>query len=74
MDAVRTDSGSTHGASGFTRYRYSMSWERDWGWIISWMNKRAAQGSTAARDMYAGGGPFLIDRKTICRDLGVRAM
>jgi hypothetical protein len=28
-----------------------MSWERDWGWIISWMNKRAAQGSTAARDM-----------------------
>jgi hypothetical protein len=51
-----------------------MSWERDWGWIISWMNKRAAQGSTAARDMYAGGGPFLIDRKTICRGLGVRAM
>jgi hypothetical protein len=51
-----------------------MSWERDWGWIISWMNKRAARGSTAARDMYAGGGPFLIDRKTICRGLGVRAM
>ncbi len=38
--------------------------ERDWGWIISWLNKRAARGSTATRDAYAGGGPFLIDRKT----------
>ena len=40
--------------------------ERDWGWIVSWNNKRAAEGSTDARDCYAGGGPFLIDRKT-CR-------
>jgi Immunity protein 35 len=38
--------------------------ERDWGWIVSWKNKRAVQGSTDTRDFYAGGGPFLIDRKT----------
>ena len=38
--------------------------EHDWGWVISWLNKRAAQGSTAIEDMYAGGGPFLVDRKT----------
>ena len=38
--------------------------ERDWGWVISWLNKRAAQGSTAIEDMYGGGGPILIDRKT----------
>jgi Immunity protein 35 len=38
--------------------------ERDWGWIISWTNERAVQGSMATRDMYAGGGHFLIDRKT----------
>ncbi|MGH3248128.1 MAG: YrhB domain-containing protein [Trebonia sp.] len=38
--------------------------ERDWGWIVSWLNKRAAQGSTAIGDRSAGGGPFLIDRKT----------
>jgi hypothetical protein len=39
--------------------------ERDWGWVISWLlSKREAQGSTAPRDLHAGGGPFLIDRKT----------
>jgi hypothetical protein len=38
--------------------------EHDWGWIISWHNRRAAQGSTAIQDTYAGGGPLLIDRKT----------
>jgi hypothetical protein len=38
--------------------------ERDWGWVVSWLNKRAAEGSTATSDLYAGGGPFLIDRKT----------
>lgn len=38
--------------------------ERDWGWIISWLNKRAVEGSRETRDLYAGGGPFLIDRKT----------
>jgi hypothetical protein len=36
---------------------------RNWGWIISWLNKRAAQGSAATQDTYAGGGPLLIDRK-----------
>ena len=38
--------------------------ERDWGWIVSWANQRAAAGSTDTKDLYAGGGPFLIDRKT----------
>ena len=38
--------------------------ERDWGWVFSWLNKRAAQGSMAIEDIYAGGGPFLIDRRT----------
>jgi hypothetical protein len=38
--------------------------ERDWGWVISWVNKRAAQGSTAIEDLYAGAGPLLVDRKT----------
>lgn len=38
--------------------------ESDWGWVISWLNSRAAQGSTAVQDTYAGGGPLLIDRKT----------
>ena len=38
--------------------------EREWGWIVSWLNKRAAQGSTATQDTYAGGGPFLIGRKS----------
>jgi hypothetical protein len=38
--------------------------ERDWGWVISWANKRATQGSTAIEDLYAGAGPLLIDRKT----------
>jgi hypothetical protein len=38
--------------------------ERDWGWIVSWLNSLAAQGSTGSEDTYAGVGPFLIDRKT----------
>ena len=38
--------------------------ERDWGWVISWLNKRYADGSREATDTYAGGGPFLIDRET----------
>jgi hypothetical protein len=38
--------------------------ERDLGWVISWLNMRAGQGSTAIQDTYAGGGPFLIDRQT----------
>jgi hypothetical protein len=38
--------------------------ERDWGWVISWLNKREAPGSMAARALHADGRPFLIDRKT----------
>jgi Immunity protein 35 len=38
--------------------------EREWGWVVSWLNRRAVEGSTDTRDLYAGGGPFLIDRKT----------
>jgi hypothetical protein len=38
--------------------------EREWGWVVSWLNKRAAGGSRDTRDLYAGGGPFLIDRQT----------
>ncbi len=38
--------------------------ERDWGWVISWVNQQAAQGSEDPRDLYAGGGPYLVDRKT----------
>lgn len=36
--------------------------EHSWGWVISWVNKRAAQASQDTRDMYAGGGPFLVKR------------
>ena len=38
--------------------------ECDWGWVISWNNRRRAEGSTATRDLYAGGGPFMVDRST----------
>jgi hypothetical protein len=38
--------------------------ERDWGWVIWWLNRRAAEGSREMKDMYAGGGPFLVDRQT----------
>lgn len=38
--------------------------EREWGWIVSWLNRRAAEGSASMSDTYAGGGPFLIDRQT----------
>lgn len=38
--------------------------ERDWGWVISWVNRRAAEGSHDVRDWSAGGGPFLVDRQT----------
>lgn len=42
--------------------------ERDWGWVISWLSKREAPGSTATRDLHADGRPFLTDRKTVgCR-------
>lgn len=38
--------------------------EREWGWVVSWLNKHAAEGSRDTSDLYAGGGPFLIDRET----------
>jgi len=38
--------------------------ERDWGGGISWLSKREAPGSMAARALHADGRPFLIDRKT----------
>ena len=38
--------------------------EYEWGWAFSWCNRRAAEGSTDVRDLYAGGGPYLIDRVT----------
>jgi len=38
--------------------------EREWGWVISWVNRRAAEGSRDSRDLYARAGPLMIDRKT----------
>jgi hypothetical protein len=38
--------------------------EREWGWVVSWLNRRAYEGSRETRDLYAGGGPLLIDRQT----------
>jgi hypothetical protein len=38
--------------------------EREWGWVVSWNSRRASEGSRDPHDLYAGGGPFLIDRKT----------
>ena len=38
--------------------------ERDWGWIVHWTNRHAHEGSRDPSDLYAGGGPLLIDRKT----------
>jgi hypothetical protein len=36
----------------------------DWGWAISWANRRYAEGSREPADIYAGGGPYLVDRTT----------
>jgi hypothetical protein len=36
--------------------------EHGWGWVISWVNKRATEGSGDPEDLYAGGGPFLVNR------------
>ena len=38
--------------------------ERDWGWIVHWTNERAFNGSRDPHDLYAGGGPLLIDMKS----------
>jgi len=34
----------------------------DWGWIVYWLSRRAAEGSRDRRDLYIGNGPFLVDR------------
>ena len=34
----------------------------DWGWVVHWANRRAAEGSRDPSDTYAGTGPFLVDQ------------
>jgi hypothetical protein len=34
----------------------------DWGWAIFWANRRYAEGSRDPNDVYAGSGPYLVDR------------
>jgi hypothetical protein len=36
----------------------------DWGWAISWASRRYAEGSREQNDVYAGSGPYLVDRLT----------
>lgn len=36
----------------------------EWGWAVYWVNRRAAEGSRAPSDLYAGAGPFLVERRT----------
>jgi hypothetical protein len=36
----------------------------EWGWKISWANRRYAEGSREEEDVYAGSGPYLVDRTT----------
>jgi hypothetical protein len=38
--------------------------EFEWGWAVSWINRRYAEGSRTAADTYAGAGPYLVDRET----------
>ena len=38
--------------------------EFEWGWAVSWINRRYAEGSRTTEDTYAGAGPYLVDRKT----------
>ena len=38
--------------------------EFEWGWAISWVNRRYLEGSRSPEDTYAGGGPYLVDRKS----------
>ena len=35
--------------------------ETDWGWVIYWTNRRAAEGF---RYRYIGPGPYLVDRRS----------
>jgi hypothetical protein len=34
----------------------------EWGWAISWANRRYAEGSREPKDTYAEKGPYLVDR------------
>lgn len=38
--------------------------EFSWGWVISWANRRYVEGSQSTDDLYAGGGPCFVDRRT----------
>ena len=38
--------------------------DREWGWIVHWTNQRAFDGSRDPEDLYAGGGPLLIDMQS----------
>jgi hypothetical protein len=38
--------------------------EADWGWVISWADRRAAEGSRDIRYLVGGGGPYLVDRRS----------
>ncbi len=36
----------------------------EWGWAVFWANRRFVEGSREPDDVYAGSGPFLVDRMT----------
>jgi hypothetical protein len=36
----------------------------DWGWAVFWANRRYAEGSRDQADVYAGSGPYLVDRRS----------
>lgn len=38
--------------------------EHDWGWVVGWVNRRYLEGSRSPNDVYAGPGPYLVDRRT----------
>ena len=38
--------------------------ETDWGWLIGWTNRRAAEASGGPRCWYPGVGPYLVDRRS----------
>lgn len=36
--------------------------EYEWGWVVGWNSRRYLEGSRDPGDIYAGGGPYLVDR------------
>lgn len=38
--------------------------KHDWGWAVSWVDRRSLEGSRSPADTYPDGGPYLVDRKT----------